>query len=81
VVSFTPRPLYAQGKSPWHPLDRRLGGPQILLGKQEFPKKYIVQGILNINKLHIVGNVWDKRCRAEGIPSRRNEENKKKKLK
>jgi hypothetical protein len=28
VVSFTPRPLYPQGKSPWHPLDRRLGGPQ-----------------------------------------------------
>jgi len=28
VVSFTPRPLYLQGKSPWYPLDRRLGGPQ-----------------------------------------------------
>jgi hypothetical protein len=28
VVSFTPRPLYPQGKSPWYPLDRRLGGPQ-----------------------------------------------------
>jgi hypothetical protein len=24
VVSFTPRPLYPQGKSPWYPLDRRL---------------------------------------------------------
>jgi len=23
-----PRPLYLQGKSPWHPPDRRLGGPQ-----------------------------------------------------
>jgi hypothetical protein len=22
VVSFTPRPLYSQGKSPWCPLDR-----------------------------------------------------------
>jgi hypothetical protein len=22
------RPLYPQGKSPWYPLDRRLGGPQ-----------------------------------------------------
>jgi hypothetical protein len=29
VVSFTPRPLYPQGKSPWYPLDRRLGGPRI----------------------------------------------------
>jgi hypothetical protein len=27
VVSFTPRLLYLQGKSPWYPLDRRLGGP------------------------------------------------------
>jgi hypothetical protein len=26
--SFTPRPLYPQGKSPWYPLDRRLGGSQ-----------------------------------------------------
>jgi hypothetical protein len=25
VVSFTPRPLYPQGKSLWYPLDRRLG--------------------------------------------------------
>jgi hypothetical protein len=23
VVSFTPRPLYPQVKSPWHPLDRK----------------------------------------------------------
>jgi hypothetical protein len=28
VVSFTPRPLYPQGKSPRYPLDRRRGGPQ-----------------------------------------------------
>jgi hypothetical protein len=26
VVSFTLRPLYPQRKSPWYPLDRRLGG-------------------------------------------------------
>jgi len=30
VVSITPWPLYSQGKSPWYPLDRRLGGPQRL---------------------------------------------------
>jgi hypothetical protein len=23
-----PQPLYPQGKSPWYPLDGRLGGPQ-----------------------------------------------------
>jgi hypothetical protein len=28
VVSFTPQLLYHQKKSPWYPLDRRLGGPQ-----------------------------------------------------
>jgi hypothetical protein len=28
VVSFKPRPLYPQGKGPWYPLDRSLGGPQ-----------------------------------------------------
>jgi len=27
VVSFTLRLLYPQGKSPWYPLVRRLGGP------------------------------------------------------
>jgi hypothetical protein len=27
VVSFTPWLLYPQGKSPWYPLDRRLGWP------------------------------------------------------
>jgi hypothetical protein len=33
VVSFTPRPLYPQGKSPWYPLDRGLGGPQSSSGR------------------------------------------------
>jgi len=28
VVSFMSWPLYSQEKSPWYPLDRRLGGPQ-----------------------------------------------------
>jgi hypothetical protein len=33
VVSFTLRPLYPQGNSPWYPLDRRLGGPQNRSGR------------------------------------------------
>jgi hypothetical protein len=33
VVSFTPPPLYPQGKSPGYPLDRRLGGPQSRSGR------------------------------------------------
>jgi hypothetical protein len=32
VVSFTSQPLYPQGKSPWYPLVRRLGGPQNRFG-------------------------------------------------
>jgi hypothetical protein len=33
VVSFIPRPLYPRGKSPWYPLDRRLGGTQNRYGQ------------------------------------------------
>jgi hypothetical protein len=33
VVSFTPRPLYPQGKSPWYPLEKRLGGLQSRSGR------------------------------------------------
>jgi hypothetical protein len=33
VVSFTTRSLYPQGKSPWCPLDRRLGGSQSRYGR------------------------------------------------
>jgi hypothetical protein len=33
LVSFMRRPLYPQGKSPWYPLDRRLGGPQRRYGR------------------------------------------------
>jgi hypothetical protein len=38
VVSFTPQPLYPQGKSPWYPLDRRLGGPQSRSGRGDEAK-------------------------------------------
>jgi hypothetical protein len=34
VASFTLRPLYPQGKSPWYPLDRRPGGPQSRSGRR-----------------------------------------------
>jgi hypothetical protein len=33
VVSFTPRPFYPQGKSPWYPLERRVGRPQSRSGR------------------------------------------------
>jgi len=31
--SFTPRPLYPQGKSPWYPLYMRLDGPHTRYGR------------------------------------------------
>jgi hypothetical protein len=33
VVSFTPQALYPQGRGPWYPLDRRLGGPPSRYGR------------------------------------------------
>jgi hypothetical protein len=33
VVCFTTWQLYSQRKSPWYPLDRRLGGPQNRSGR------------------------------------------------
>jgi hypothetical protein len=33
LVNFTPLLLYPQGKSPWYPLNRRLGGPQSRSGR------------------------------------------------
>jgi hypothetical protein len=33
VVSFTPRPLYPEGRNPWYPLDRRLVGAQNRSGR------------------------------------------------
>jgi hypothetical protein len=45
VVSFTPRPLYPQGKSPWYPLDRRLGEPQSRSGRDSRAVNNIWQNI------------------------------------
>jgi len=38
VVSLTPRPLYSRGKSPRHPLDRKMGGPQSRSGEWRWDK-------------------------------------------
>jgi hypothetical protein len=40
VVSFTPRPLYSQEKSPWYPLDKKLDGPQSRSGSSGEEKNY-----------------------------------------
>jgi hypothetical protein len=45
VVSFTPRPLYSQGKSQWYPLHRRLGWPQSRPGRDEEKNSQPVPGL------------------------------------
>jgi hypothetical protein len=50
VVTFMPRPLYPQGKSPWYPLDRRLAGPQSQSG-QGGEEKYF-QPLLGLKPPH-----------------------------
>jgi hypothetical protein len=45
VVSFTPRPLYPQGKRHWYPLGRRLVGPKAVLDavmKRKIPNFYVL---------------------------------------
>jgi hypothetical protein len=45
VVSFSPLPLYPQGKSPRYPLDRKLGGPQSRSGRYGEENKLPLLGI------------------------------------
>jgi hypothetical protein len=52
VVSFTPRPLYPQGKSPWYPLDRKLSGPQRHSGRGE-EKNYF---LMYKPQIHIINH-------------------------
>jgi hypothetical protein len=40
VVSFTPRPLYSQGKNPSYLLDMRLGGPYSCSGRGDEEKNF-----------------------------------------
>jgi hypothetical protein len=48
VVSFTPQPLYRQGKSPCHSLDRRLGGSQSRSGRGGEEESYqLLPGLEN----------------------------------
>jgi hypothetical protein len=38
-ISFTTLLVYPQGKSPWYPLDRRLGGPHSRSGDAVMKRK------------------------------------------
>jgi hypothetical protein len=49
VVGFTPRPLYSQGKNPWYPLDRRLGGPQSRSGRGDEKNSQLPPGFEHHN--------------------------------
>jgi hypothetical protein len=73
VVSFTPRPLYPQGKSPSYPLNRRLGGPQSRSGhgsiekNSQPPRNPIVEPVLAVNPLgtRVYPNVSGLAARSE----------------
>jgi hypothetical protein len=56
-------PLYPQGKSPWYPLDKRLGGPQrrsesgggiliVIFFKREDEKINLKLIVVNISRVH-----------------------------
>jgi hypothetical protein len=45
VISFKPRPLYIQGKSPWYPSDKRLGGLQRRSGRGEEKNSQPLSGL------------------------------------
>jgi hypothetical protein len=69
VVSFTPLPLYPQGKSPWYPLDRRLGGPQSRSGRGGLEKNKLgdfLRGNILSEEKTIVNN-FICNCRENGI--------------
>jgi hypothetical protein len=53
VVTFTPQPLYPQGKSPHHPLDRRLGGPRACLDDMEMRTFFTLLGL----QLQLLGHL------------------------
>jgi hypothetical protein len=64
VVSFTSRPLYPQGESPWCPLNKRLGGPRAVLDavvkrkipsprRESNPRTPIVQPVIKLPLLPI----------------------------
>jgi len=43
AISFTPKPLYLHGKSPWYPLDRQPGGPRVgldMVSKRKIPSPH-----------------------------------------
>jgi hypothetical protein len=50
VVSFTPRTLYSQEKSPRYPLDRRLGDPRA--GLDKVSKRNIHSPLRELNPDH-----------------------------
>jgi hypothetical protein len=53
VVSFTPQPLYPQGKSPRCPLDRRLGGPQSRSRRGDEEKNSQAAPVCNLSTDHM----------------------------
>jgi hypothetical protein len=60
VVSFTSRPLYPQGKSPWYSLDRKLGSGVVLdAEKGKTPHTKCDNHALNVlSMLHVTEHLY-----------------------
>jgi hypothetical protein len=73
-----PRPLYPQGKSPWYPLDKRLGGPQSRSGCGGEEENCFIIFKTSINGVCVVTStgvrydiyLWNETVRNEDIASR-----------
>jgi hypothetical protein len=55
VISFTPRPLYYQGKSPRYPLDKRLDGAQARSGRRGEDKNILPLSVAMLTELPWIG--------------------------
>jgi len=72
VVSFTPRPLYRQGKISWYPLDGRLGGPQRRSGHGVEEKNSMYMSFCDLSTFlavfpSVAYTVWVAKCSLPSV--------------
>jgi len=58
VVSFTPRPIYPQGKRPWYPWDRRLAGTQSLSGCGGTTTMTYAKYVFKVKRAHFTDRLY-----------------------
>jgi hypothetical protein len=71
VVSFKPQPIYPQGKSPWYPLNSRLGGLQSRSGHGGKEKNsQLLPGL----EPPIIQHKWEEQRRQKCVSSERSQD-------